>query len=202
MKRLIASASVMASLFVPTIVLAQSADGTLTPATAEPRAQNPNVIVLPPVNTTFEIPVAPGPVQTVPQPWRPMLVGAFAGILSLFGVQTGVKKLRSKGSTACSCCKGTGRESSCDTCSTCNGKGTVDDQQEVNVPCKPCGESGEEPCSSCEGAFDKGNASCAACALSGKNLDGEGEPVDCGICRGEGEITMNLTRQVPCPKCQ
>jgi len=205
-------------VFFPGTSFAQSADGSVpAPTAAAPTradsfaptgattkydpASNTYTYTLPPVNSVIEM-AAPAAVQAAPQPWRPMLVGAFAGILSLFGIQTGVKKMKNKGSTQCSCCKGTGRESSCDTCSTCNGTKVVDDTQDLSGPCLPCGGSGEETCTSCEGKVElEGNASCAACALTGKNREENGEPVECGLC-GEGELSGTVKRQVPCPKCQ
>ena len=40
------------------------------------------------------------------------------------------------------------------------------------------------------------------CKGEGVEMDEDGETLDCALCQGEGEVTVSLKRNVPCPDCQ
>ena len=135
-------------------------------------------------------------------PWIYALLGALVSFVLIVGGQALSRRAALKGTKACGCCGGTGREEAGETCENCDGTGMVQEEHEATVECPHCGGEGEEPCERCKGEGEYDGKPCVTCEGAGVKKDEDGEPLVCAPCLGEGEATVTLKRDARCPDCK
>lgn len=160
------------------------------PVVAEPAPSAPEPVSLEEVQEALETIVDEVPSSL--QPWLYALAGALGAVIVILGVQAWLKKSAEKKSK-CAHCKGTGHEKD-PACAGCKGTGMVEEEKEVTMECLKCEGEGEASCGPCKGGGGTETMSCATCRGKGKK--------DCAACLGEGEASVTLKREVPCPDCK